>query len=167
MQQDILLKEVFRRGIEMKITETVRELTEKTVEELGYRLYDVDFLKEPEGYVLTLYIDAQNPITLDDCEKVSRAVELILDEKDPIVQAYYLSVSSVGLDRPLKIEEDYKRNMGKQIDIKLYAPQNGKKQFTGVLSAYDNDSISVELKAGEVLKISKKSAASIKPHIDF
>ena len=139
-----------------------------TVTELGYRLYDVDFAKEPEGYVLTLYIDSDDPITLDDCEKVSRAVDPILDEKDPIVQAYYLSVSSVGLDRPLKIEEDYKRNLGKKIDIKLYAPINKQKLFTGILESYDADSFTVTIeKTGEKLTLTKKSVASAKPHIDF
>ena len=106
----------------MKIIETVRGLVESKVNELGYRVYDIDFGKEPEGYVLTIYIDAESPITLDDCEKVSRAVEPVLDEADPITQPYYLSVSSIGLDRPLTIDEDFKRNLGKQIDIKLYAP---------------------------------------------
>ncbi|MBQ9949790.1 MAG: ribosome maturation factor RimP [Clostridia bacterium] len=152
----------------MKITETVRSLTEGKVNELGYRLYDVEFAKEPEGYVLTLYIEAESPITLDDCEKVSRAVEPILDEKDPIVQAYYLSVSSVGLDRPLKTDEDYRRNTGGKIDIKLYAPINKKKSFTGILESYDEESFTVKLDGtGESMTFAKKSAASVKPHIDF
>lgn len=151
----------------MKITDTVRELTEGIVSGLGYRLYDVDFLKEPEGYVLTLYIDADEPVTLDDCEKVSRAVEPVLDEKDPIASPYYLSVSSVGIDRPLKIAEDYARNMNKKIDIRLYAPIDRKKQFTGVLTAYDDDSLTIQTEKGELLTVQKKSAASIKPHIDF
>ena len=151
----------------MKVTDTVRELTENVITELGYRLYDVDFLKEPEGYVLTLYIDASEPVTLDDCEKVSRAVEPLLDANDPIASPYYLSVSSVGIDRPLKIEEDYARNLNKEIDIKLYAPINKSKQFTGVLVSYDDESLTIRTGKGEVLTISKKSAASIKPHIDF
>lgn len=152
----------------MKTVETVKNLVEKTVTELGYRLYDVDFGKEVEGYVLTLYIDAENPITLDDCEKVSRAVEPILDKEDPIPSAYYLSVSSVGLDRPLKIEEDYIRNLGKKIDVKLYAPINGKKQITGELAEYNDEAFTIiEEKKGERIEIAKKSAATIKPHIDF
>lgn len=152
----------------MKTSETVRELVQDIVVELGYRLYDVDFSKEPEGYVLTLYIDADEPITLDDCEKVSRAVEPILDEKDPIVQAYYLSVSSVGLDRPLKIEADYKRNLNKRIDIKLYAPIDKQKLFTGTLKEYDDDTFTVTLdKTGKPMTFEKKAVASAKPHIDF
>lgn len=151
----------------MKITQTVRELLEPTVNELGYRLYDVDFQKEIEGYVLTLYIEGETPITLDDCEKVSRAVDPILDEADPIVQPYYLSVSSVGLDRPLKTEEDFRRNMGKKIDVKLYAPINKKKQYTGTLCAYDAESFTIETDKGESLTLAKKSVASAKPHIDF
>lgn len=151
----------------MKIAETVRELTEKTIKELGFSLYDVDFLKEPEGYVLTLYIEGENPVTLDDCEKVSRAVEPILDEKDPIVSPYYLSVSSVGLDRPLKLDADYARNLNGKIDVKLYAPVNKSKQFTGTLTAYDDESFTIVSDKGETFTFAKKSAASVKPHIDF
>lgn len=152
----------------MKTVETVRELIESTVAELGYRLYDVDFTKEVEGYVLTIYIDADQPITLDDCEKVSRSVDPILDAADPIAQAYYLSVSSVGLDRPLKIEEDFKRNIGKKIDVKLYAPINKKKLIVGTLVSYDDNSFTVICDdKGENLVITKKSAATVKPHIDF
>lgn len=171
----------------MRIAEKIKELTETAITQLGYRLYDIDFLKEPEGYVLTVYIDADSPVTLDDCEKVSRAIEPIIDEADPITQPYYLSVSSIGLDRPLKIEEDFKRNIGNNLDIKLYAPLEssqllddekliGKsdkiKQFEGILEDYDSESIIVKAQIGKQkktarLKIAKKACASLKPHIDF
>ena len=169
----------------MKIIETVRGLVESKVNELGYRVYDIDFGKEPEGYVLTIYIDAESPITLDDCEKVSRAVEPVLNEADPITQPYYLSVSSIGLDRPLTIDEDFKRNLGKQIDIKLYAPldldkgaynakggkaakKQDKRQLSGILEGYDAETFTVRVNGVEdAITISKKSAAVIKPHIDF
>lgn len=86
----------------LKLTDRIFELTESKVRELGYELYDVEYQKEYDNWVLTLYIDSKDGISLDDCEIVSNAVDPILDEADPIEQAYYLSVSSVGIDRPLK-----------------------------------------------------------------
>lgn len=150
----------------MKTVDTVRALLESHVESMGYELYDVEYAKEAEGFVLTLYIDSPNGITLDDCEKVSRAVDPILDEHDPIKEAYYLSVSSVGLDRPFKIDRDYERNLGKDIDIKLYAPINGKKTLTAKLVSFDGDNITVgHDKKTDV--IPRKSLAQVRLHIDF
>lgn len=150
----------------MKTVDTVRALLEKPVNDLGYELYDVEFAKEAEGFVLTLYIDSPNGITLDDCEKVSRAVDPILDEHDPIDQAYFLSVSSVGLDRPLKTDRDFERNIGSDIDIKLYAPVDGKKTMTAKLIAYDRENITVET-AGRECLLPRKSLAQVRLHIDF
>lgn len=150
----------------MKITDTVRAILQKPVEDMGYELYDIDYLKEAEGFVLTIYIDSENGITLDDCEKVSRAVDPILDEHDPIDGAYYLSVSSVGLDRPFKIDRDYERNLGSDIDIKLYAPIDGKKTLTAKLISFDADNITVELN-GKTTVLPKKSLAQVRLHIDF
>ena len=109
----------------MKLTDRIFELTESKVRELGYELYDVEYQKEYDNWVLTLYIDSKDGISLDDCEIVSNAVDPILDEADPIEQAYYLSVSSVGIDRPLKKDKDFQRSIGKTIDVKLYAPLKG------------------------------------------
>lgn len=150
----------------MKITDTVRLLLEKPVEDMGYELYDIDYLKEPEGYVLTLYIDSPNGITLDDCEKVSRTVEPLLDEKDPIPQAYYLSVSSVGLDRPFKLDKDYMRNIGADVDIKLYAPIDGAKNITCKLEGVDSETITV-LHNGVTRTIPRKAIALVRLHINF
>lgn len=150
----------------MKITDTVRLLLEKPVEDMGYELYDIDYLKEPEGYVLTLYIDSPNGITLDDCEKVSRTVEPLLDEKDPIPQAYYLSVSSVGLDRPFKLDKDYMRNIGADVDIKLYAPIDGAKNITCKLEGFDSETITV-LHNGVTRTIPRKAIALVRLHINF
>lgn len=154
----------------MKITEIVTELISAKVLELGYSVYEVEYLKQPEGYVLTVYIDSENGITLEDCEKTSRAIEPLLDEADPISSAYYLSVSSIGIDRPLKIDADFQRNIGKEIDVKLYSPQDGKKMYSGKLESFDKDSFSlliVEGKKEKQITISRKDAAHISPHIDF
>lgn len=113
--------------LRLKLTDRIFELTESKVRELGYELYDVEYQKEYDNWVLTLYIDSKDGISLDDCEIVSNAVDPILDEADPIEQAYYLSVSSVGIDRPLKKDKDFQRSIGKTIDVKLYAPLKGKR----------------------------------------
>ncbi len=151
----------------MRTVDVVEELVSGTVEELGYELVEVEFVKEQEGWVLILYIDHPNGITLDDCERVSRAVDPILDEADPIQQSYYLSVSSLGLDRPLKKDRDFQRNIGKQITVKLYAPIEKKKEFTGTLTAFDAAGFSLQLKDGSEMHILRKDAALIRPYIEF
>ena len=150
----------------MKLTDKIFDIVEPTVTALGYELYEVEYQKEFDNWVLTLYIDHPDGVSLDDCELVSNAVDPILDEADPIDQAYYLSVSSLGIDRPLKTDKDYKRNIGKVMDVKLYAPLNGKKEFSGTLTAFDEETYTIELKSGSET-IERKKTALIRPHIDF
>ena len=101
-----------------------------------------------------------------DCEAVSRAVDPILDEADPIEQAYYLSVSSIGIDRPLKKDRDYQRSLGSPITVKLYAPLKGKKEYTGELLSFTPDSFTISVK-GEEMTFQKKDASKVQPYIDF
>ena len=150
----------------MKLTDKVFAIVEPTVKELGYELYEVEYQKEFDNWVLTLYSDRPGGVSLDDCELVSNAVDPILDEADPIDQAYYLSVSSLGIDRPLKIDKDYQRNIGNVLDVKLYAAINGRKEYTGTLIDFDKDSFTLELKKGSIT-IERKKAALVRPHIDF
>ena len=123
-------------------------------------------MKEYGDWVLTLYIDKEGGVNIDDCERVSRAVDPLLDEADPIEQAYMLSVSSLGLDRPLKKDADFARNIGKRIEIKLFAPKNGKKEFTGELVSFDESNIVVKLESGE-LEIERKALALVRPELIF
>ncbi|MCH5279117.1 MAG: ribosome maturation factor RimP [Christensenellaceae bacterium] len=150
----------------MKLTDKVFSIVEPTVAALGYELYEVEYQKEYDNWVLTLYIDHPNGISLDDCEKVSTAVDPVLDEADPIEQAYYLSVSSLGIDRPIKSDKDFSRNIGNVIDIKLYAPLNGKKELRGRLIAFNENEFTVETKAGSIT-VGRRQAALVRPHIDF
>lgn len=150
----------------MKLTDKIFDIVEPTVTALGYELYEVEYQKEFDNWVLTLYIDHPDGVSLDDCELVSNAVDPVLDAADPIEQAYYLSVSSLGIDRPLKTDKDYKRNIGKVMDVKLYAPLNGKKEFSGKLTAFDEETFTIELKSGSET-IERKKTALIRPHIDF
>ena len=156
----------------MKITEAVDQAVRATIEALGFELDEVEYQKEQGNWVLTLYIDAPEGVTLDDCERVSHAVDPILDEADPIPDAYYLSVSSIGLDRPLKKDRDFARNVGNKLDVKLYAPVNKKKEFLGTLVSFDADSFIIALvekggAAGNEMTIARKDAALVRPHIDF
>lgn len=150
----------------MKLTDKVFEICEPTVKSLGYELYDVEYEKEYDNWVLTLFIDRKEGVSLDDCELVSNAVDPILDEADPIEGAYYLSVSSVGLDRPLKKDKDFERSLGSKIDLRLYAPEDGKKEFTGKLVSYNDEELTVELQKGNKT-FRRKACALIRPHIDF
>ena len=150
----------------MKTTELVELLANATVESMGFSLCDVEFNKEFGNWVLTLFIDKPGGVTIDDCEQVSRAVDPILDEADPIEQQYYLSVSSLGLDRPLKKDADYARNLEKDVSVKLYAPMDGKKEFSGKLVSYDADAFTLLL-AGKETRIPRKDAALVKPVVEF
>lgn len=150
----------------MSTTEKIESALVAPVAEMGYELIDVEFKKEDGNWVLTLYIDSPNGITIDDCEAVSRRVDPILDELDPIEQAYYLSVSSPGLDRPIKKDRDFERNIGKMVQVKLYAPLEGKKEWKGTLEAFDCKSFTLQLDKKSMV-ILRKNAAMVRPHIEF
>ncbi|HAX39289.1 MAG TPA: ribosome maturation factor RimP [Clostridiales bacterium] len=150
----------------MNTAQKVEQLLRQSVAALGYELCDVEFAKEYGDWVLTLYIDKEGGVSLNDCERVSRAVDPLLDEADPIEQAYMLSVSSLGLDRPLKKDADFARNIGKRIEIKLFAPKDGKKEFKGELTSYDEAGIVVRTEDGE-LALERKAIALARPELIF
>ena len=158
---------VLREGARMKTTEICESLCKEKIESMGFELCDVEYQKEYGDWVLTFYIDKPGGVTIDECETVSRAIEPILDEKDPIESEYVLSVSSLGIDRPLKKDRDFNRAMGTELEIKLYAPMNGKKQWIGTLTAFDADSFTVETESGETLTVKKKDCALVRPNIRF
>ena len=151
----------------MKTTEICENLCKAKIESMGFELCDVEYQKEYGDWVLTFYIDKPGGVTIDECEEVSRAIEPILDEADPIESEYVLSVSSLGIDRPLKKDRDFERAMGTELEIKLYAPQGGKKQWIGTLTAYDADSFTVKTESGETLTVKKKDCALVRPNIRF
>ena len=151
----------------MKTTEICEQLCREKIESMGFELCDVEYQKEYGDWVLTFYIDKPGGVTIDECETVSRAIEPILDEKDPIESEYVLSVSSLGIDQPLKKDRDFERAMGTELEIKLYAPQNGRKQWIGTLTAFDAESFTVETESGEALTVKKKDCALVRPNIRF
>jgi len=150
----------------LKTTQRVEELVKDTIEALGFELCDVEFLKEYGSWVLTLYIDKPGGVTIDECEQVSKAVDPILDETDPIEQAYYLSVSSLGLDRPLKKDRDYERNIGRRVEVKLFAPAGGRKEFAGELLSFDGETVRIQTDTGETA-LERKAIALIRPELKF
>jgi len=153
----------------LNTAQKVEQLLKQTVEELGFELCDVEFVKEYGDWVLTLYVDQPGGVTIDDCERVSKTVDPILDEADPIEQQYFLSVSSLGLDRPLKKDADFARNLGKRIEIKLFAPQNGKKEYIGELVRF-NETLVVIRSGGETsgeIEFERKAIALARPELVF
>ena len=122
----------------------IKEITEPIINELGYLLYDVMYVKESSEWFLRFFIDKpEGKIDLDDCEKVSQRISDFLDEKDPISESYNLEVSSCGLERHLREPEHFKWAIGKKIIVKLFKAQNGKKEFEGVLQSFENNTLSI------------------------
>lgn len=150
-----------------KVSEQVLALVEPIAESFGLEVLEVTYEKRFDGMNLTVVIDKDGGVTIDDCERLHRAIDGPLDEFDPIEESYTLNVSSPGLDRPLKTERDYKRNLHKKISVKLYKPLNGKKSYEGILTEYDEDTFSVETLKKETIKFIKKDTAKVEPIIEF
>lgn len=148
---------------EQKVTTLLFPITE----EKGLELVDVEFVKEGPNWYLRVYIDKENGVTIEDCEEVSRLLEKKLDEADPIVQAYILEVSSPGIDRPLKKPEDFIKYAGEVVDIKLYRPINGIKEYQGVLQGLENQVITITGEDGQVLEFEQKDVATIRLAVVF
>lgn len=125
------------------------------INEIGYELYDLTFEKKGKNWILVLFVDSEDGISLDDCEKVSRFISTVLDEKDPIEQSYILEVSSPGIDRPLKKENHYLAVVNQEIRINLFAPIDGNKSLEGILLNFSPDCLSLELKNGKILEIDR------------
>ena len=132
------------------IKETVREAIEPTVTELGYTIWDVSYHKIGADYHLEITIDSDDGIGIDDCEKVHRAIDPILDECDPIEGFYYLEVSSPGIERELKTDEHITLSIGEVVEAKLFTAKNGAKSFVGELVSYDGTNVVIAYESGEV-----------------
>ena len=137
------------------------------MEEHNFELVDVEYVKEAGMWYLRAYIDKEGGFTVDDCEMVSRKLSDWLDEKDFIDDSYILEVSSPGLGRPLKKEKDFKRSMGEQVDIKLYRAIDRQKDFSGVLCAYDEKTVTIQYEDGSTTTFDRKDIALIRLAFDF
>lgn len=149
--------------------ETVRELVEPTVKEIGYEIYDVEYSKIGTELHLEITLDSENGINIDDCEKVHRAIEPIIDEADPIDSFYYLDVSSPGLERPIRTAEHYVKCTGEVIEAKFFAAVNGKKSVVGTLDGYDaeSDTVKITEKNGETLSVGRKQISKANVYFEM
>lgn len=150
-----------------KVKTIVEPAITPVIQSLGFEIVDIDYVKQSDGMNLIIYIDSDKGITIEDCETVSRSIDPILDEMNPTDdQPYILSVSSPGIDRPLKHTRDFQRNMEKEIQITLFAKIDGKKIFKGILKSFDEISIELEVN-GETMTFSREKIAHIVPIIHF
>jgi len=149
--------------------ETVRELVEPTVKELGYEIYDVEYSKIGTELHLEITIDSENGINIDDCEKVHRAIEPLIDEADPIDSFYYLDVSSPGLERVIRTAEHYVKCTGQVVEAKFFAAVNGKKSVIGTLNGYDaeTDTVTITEKNGETLSVGRKQISKANVYFEM
>lgn len=143
------------------IEEKVENLLEKTINDLGYSLYDVEYAKEAKNYFLRIFIDKDTGIDLNDCEKVSNSIADMLDEADYIKEQYFLEVSSPGIERVLRKEKHLKQNIGAEIEVNLFKPVDGKKQIIGILKKYDETNITLKIEKNEII-IPRKSISLMK-----
>ena len=141
-------------------------LLEPIVAEHDFELVDVEYVKEGSNFYLRAYIDKPEGITVDDCEVVSRTFSQKLDEEDFIDEAYIMEVSSPGLGRPLKKEKDYKRSMGKELEIRTYRAINKEKEFYGILKEYNESSVTIDYEGTE-MTFQKSDIALIRLAFDF
>ena len=146
-----------------KVTDVVFELANPIALANGCSIYDVEYKKEGSDFVLRVIIDKEDdtPISIDQCENVSRALSDILDEKDPISEPYMLEVSSPGIDRELKKETDFVRFMGRDVDIKLYKAIDGTKLVCGKLCAYSDGNVTIETDKKQI-EIAKADYSSVR-----
>jgi len=149
------------------IQQKIASMLEGKIKDIGLDLVDVEYEKDPSGWVLRLTIDKIDGIDHDDCVAVSRLAGDALDEKDPIPHTYRLEVTSPGIDRELKHERDYLRFMGERVDVHLYAPYEKKKMWVGALAGYDQGCVTIRLNDTELIKFERDQVAKVNLHVDF
>ena len=150
----------------MKVTELVASFAKPVVEAHGCELWDVEYVREGSDYFLRIYLDKETGVDINDCEAISRALDPILDEKDPIAESYHFEVCSAGLERTLKRPSDFERFMGSNITVKLYRPRNGLKEIPCVLTGYENGNLTVT--AGkETITFAKSEVALVRLRVEF
>ena len=127
----------------MSVLETVRPLAEQAAAQAGAELWDIEFAREGPGWVLRVTIDRPGGVDMDLCEAVSRALDPLLDKADPIQQSYTLEVSSAGVERVLRNEDDFRRFLGQYAEVRLFAPRDGSREHLGHLTAFDAETLTL------------------------
>jgi ribosome maturation factor RimP len=160
-----------KAGIIMTKHEEYEQKTEKLLEPLvkanDFEVYDVEYVKEGGNYFLRCFIDKEGGITVDDCELVSRSLSDLLDKHDFIPDSYILEVSSPGLGRQLKRDKHFEKNIGEEVEIKLFKPINKKKDFVGILTGFSQNSITIELEDGTGMEFVRSDISTIRLTFDF
>lgn len=144
-----------------KIIEKVWVLSEPVVQERGCSLWDVEYAKEAGGMFLRIYIDKEGGVGIDDCEAISRRLDPLLDEADLIQESYTFEVSSAGLERALKRPSDFAAFQGHSVELRLYRPKDGKKEYVGKLAGYEDGAVEIEA-AGQRRRFEKNEVASVR-----
>ncbi len=146
-----------------KIEEKIEELVTKPITDLGYRVYDVMYVKEGKDNFLRIFIDNDKGISLDDCEKVNDAITDMLDEADLIKDQYFLEISSPGVERNIRKDKHFEESIGKEVNIKLFKPlENKEKEITGILKDFDKETVKIETDKNEEITIPRNNISSIK-----
>ncbi len=149
-----------------RITDTVRALAEPIVKELGLELWDVEYVREAGTNYLRIYIDRPGEgVFIEDCEAVNKAMDPLLDEKDPVPESYTFEVSSAGVERALRRPEHFARFLGSPVEIRLYTARNGRKTLRGELLSYEDGAVTVEC-GGETVKLEKNEVAGVRLTMD-
>ena len=143
------------------------EFLQPVVDEHGFELVDVEYVKEGSNWYLRAYIDKEGGIAVDDCEVVSREADPILDADDCIEESYILEVSSPGLGRPLKKDKDFARSIGEEVEVRLFRAVEGCKEYTGLLNAYDKTTVTLMLEDEKTLVLERSNIALIRLALDF
>lgn len=143
------------------------ELITPILDRMNFELVDVEYVKEGGTWYLRAYIDKEGGITVNDCEAVAREMNEILDKGDFVEDSYVFEVSSPGLGRPLKKEKDYVRSMGKEVEIRTYRAINREKEFYGILSAYDENTVTIKTEDETEMTFEKSDIALIRLAFDF
>ena len=146
-----------------KITDKVTAIAKPIVEEEGYSLWDVEYVREAGSWYLRIYIDKVGGVDIEDCERISRRLDPVLDEADPIPDSYVFEVGSAGIERELKRPGDFEAFLGSDVEVRLYQPVNGQKSFVGTLLSYDNGTTTIEI-GGKTLSFNKTQTAQVRLH---
>ena len=149
-----------------KITDKVTELARPVVEEEGCSLWDVEYVREAGSWYLRVYIDKEGGVDIMDCERISRRLDPILDEADPIPDSYTFEVGSAGIERELKRPSDFEQFMGHEVELRLYQAVDGSKVFVGELAAYENGDVTVNVGSNS-MRFMKSQIALVKLHVSI
>ena len=146
-----------------KISERVFELVKPVVEDEGCTLWDVEYVREAGTWYLRVFVDKEGGVSIDDCERISRRLDPILDEADPVPESYVFEVSSAGAERVLKRPGDFERFIGHEVEVRLYQPVEGQKSFVGKLVSYEDGATEIEVK-GKRYRFHKQQTAQVRLH---